>query len=118
MSTESFSLPPTRKVGEMAVNTPSLQVRKPIIFENYNYGGSTPCQGFGLKCLDRIDQGDVIVRMKTEMGLVSSSFIDNMGDDPRVKKEDINHEENAKYDQLVDEITKHTAAVATNLTLG
>jgi hypothetical protein len=56
--------------------------------------------------------------MKTEMGLVSSSFIDNMGEDPNVDKKDINVEENQKYDQLIAEILEHTSVVATNLTQG
>ena len=81
-------------------------------------GGSVPCQGFGLKSLGKIEKDDIIVRMKTEMGLVSSSFIDNMGDDPNVEKKDINEEEDKKYDELIAAIETHTTAVAQKLTQG
>ena len=53
-------------------------MRNPLVFENYNTEG---CMGFGLKTLGNINIGDVLVRMKTEMGLVSTSFIDDMTDD-------------------------------------
>jgi len=56
--------------------------------------------------------------MKTEMGLVSSSFIDNMGNDPNVEKKDINEEDNVKYDKLIGEIKDHTTKVAQKLTQG
>jgi hypothetical protein len=56
--------------------------------------------------------------MKTEMGLISSSFIDNMGNDPDVKKEEINEEENKKYDQMIHDIKEHTLKVAQKLTQG
>jgi len=67
--------------------------------------------GFGLKNLAPIKKDDIIVRMKTEMGLVSSQFIESMGDD-----EDKSAEDNKYFDTMIADIKEHTMKVALKTT--
>jgi len=83
---------------------PGLVMSSPVVFENYNRVG---CMGFGLKNLQPIKQDDIILKMKTEMGLVSTQFIEGMEDD-----EDKSSEENRYFDKMIEDIKDHTMQVA------
>jgi hypothetical protein len=48
-----------------------------MAFDNYN--GSNKCQGFGLKVLSAVKQGETICKVKTSLGLVSDSLADTIG---------------------------------------
>jgi hypothetical protein len=68
---------PRARDKDFVFDQPALQIQHPMAFDNYN--GSNKCQGFGLKVLSAVKQGETICKVKTSLGLVSDSLADTIG---------------------------------------
>lgn len=72
---ESFvKQPPVSKESNQKLAVPALDIKFPILFGDYN--GDNQCMGIGLKAFADIPKSHEIFKMKTNMGLMSSSLID------------------------------------------
>lgn len=95
------------KTQSLGVNTqqqliqglPALSVNVPLAFANYNHINGMGC---GLKALDDIEKGTIIVKQKTEMGFVSGAGLYDKG----------GQEEDSEMDELSKKIEINTMKVA------
>ena len=87
---------------DLSLNTPAIELTSPVAFANYN----SMYAGVGLKSLKSIQQDEVLIKMKMQMGFSSRNLVDNSKSEPQEEQ------------NLIQEITDHTRKVSEKLAPG
>jgi hypothetical protein len=74
-NTEHFESDKMRKGTQVVGSSPALELFHPVAFKDYT--AENQCMGYGLRAVNAISSGEAVIKIKTNLGLLSSSLVDS-----------------------------------------
>lgn len=78
-NTDFFESDKKRKGGQVVGINPALEIFHPVAFQDYS--ANNQCMGYGLRAIQSISNQETVIRMKTDLGLLSNNFVDSNSTD-------------------------------------